>query len=111
LREAASRIAQLRLAYVPLNGYLKRFRKVDSARCLACGEDEDNVTHFLLNCPSYAHERWTPARHARKKRKALTTKALLRDPGLAVPLAAYIRQQDGSDKKVSTTPLKVVMLQ
>ncbi len=58
-RAMSSRIAQLRLLHVPLNGYLKRIRKVDSARCPACREDKENTEHFLLRCPSYVHERWT----------------------------------------------------
>ena len=36
--------------------YLKRIHKVDSTRCLACREDEESIKHFLLRCPSYAHE-------------------------------------------------------
>ena len=79
-REAASKISQLRLKHFPLNGYLKRIRRVDSARCPACGEDTESIEHFLLRCPSYAHERWTLAHHARKKHKPLTIKTLVGDP-------------------------------
>ena len=56
-RLAASRIAQLRLSHVPLNAYLKRIRRVDSARCAACGANKENTKHFLLRCLSYAHKR------------------------------------------------------
>jgi ribonuclease HI len=89
-RLEASRIAQIRLTHFPLNGYLKRIRKVDSARCPACGIDEETTEHFLLNCPSYAHERWTLIQLARKKHEALTLKALLGDPQFTLPLVAYI---------------------
>jgi len=58
-RAMSSRIAQLRLLHILLNGYLKRIRKVDSARCPTCREDKENTEHFLLRCPSYVHERWT----------------------------------------------------
>ena len=34
-REAASRISQLRIGHAPLNQYLKRIGRVDSARCPA----------------------------------------------------------------------------
>jgi hypothetical protein len=90
-REAASRIAQLRFKHIRLNGYLKRIQKVDSARCPACGEDEESIEHFLLRCPNYAYERWALARHTGKKRKPLTIKTLLEDPELVVPLATYIQ--------------------
>ncbi len=90
-RAMSSRIVQLRLSHVPLNGYLKRIHKVDSARCPTCGEDEENTKHFLLRCPSYMHKRWTLIQHARKTCKALTLKILLGDPQFMLPLAAYIQ--------------------
>jgi hypothetical protein len=90
-REAASQISQLRLKHFPLNRYLKRIRRVDSARCPACGEETESADHFLLRCPSYAHERWTLARLAGKKRKPLTLKTLLGDPEFILPLASYIQ--------------------
>jgi len=68
MRLVASRIAQLRLMHILLNAYLKRIWRVDNARCPVCGEDEENTKHFLLRCPSYAHERWTltqPGRSAK----------------------------------------------
>ena len=55
-RRLASLITQLRLQHIPLNAYLKRFKLVNSARCPACGADAETVSHFLLQCPSYAHE-------------------------------------------------------
>ena len=89
-RIAASRIAQLRLRHAPLNGYLKRIRKVDNARCPACGDEEESIEHFLLKCPSYAHERWPLTQLARKKGLNLSLKTLLGDQRIALPLAAYI---------------------
>ena len=89
-REAASRIAQLRLQHAPLNSYLHRFKRVDKANCPACGADDETTAHFLLQCPSFAHERWPLERHARRKRKPLTVETLLGDPDFAVPLSSYI---------------------
>lgn len=89
-REAASRIAQLRLQHAPLNSYLFKFKRVDKANCPACGDEEESTTHFLLGCPVYAHERWPLAQLARKKRKALTLETLLGDPDFAIPLANFI---------------------
>ena len=89
-RDAASRIGQFRLAHSPVNQYLKRIGKVDSARCPACGADEETIRHFLIQCPSYAHERWALAKQASKQRKQVTMEALLGTPELAIPLANYI---------------------
>ena len=87
---SASLILQLRLTHIPLNGYLKRFKRMDSARCLACGADEETITHFLLSCPSYAHKCWALARQAKKNKKGMSLNALLREPSLVIPLANYI---------------------
>ena len=87
----ASRIAQLRLGHAPVNKYLKRMRRVDSARCPACGDDEETPEHFLLHCPSYTHERWALAQRANKLLKALTMETLLGEPEMARTLAKYIR--------------------
>jgi len=89
-RAAASMVAQLRLTHFLLNGYLKRIGRTDNARCLACGEDEEDTTHFLLRCRNYAHERWPLAQHATKKRKSLTLQTMLGDLQFILPLAAYI---------------------
>jgi len=89
-RAAASKIAQLRLRHAPLNGYLKRIRKVDNARCPACGDEEESIEHFLLKCPNYAHERWPLAQLSRKKGLRLTLKTLLGDQWFVLPLAAFI---------------------
>jgi hypothetical protein len=42
-RADASQIAQLRLAHIPLNQYLKKIRKVDSVRCPACGYERETI--------------------------------------------------------------------
>ena len=89
-RTSASKITQLRLLHFPLNTYLQRICKVDSARCPACRENKESIMHFLLKCPGYAHERWTLTELARKKQKALTTQLILGDPQFILPLVAYI---------------------
>ena len=50
-RNMASIIFQLRVGHVPLNKYLHRFKKVDHARCPACGDQVKTVEHFLIHCP------------------------------------------------------------
>jgi len=89
-RNAASQIAQLRMQHFPLNGYLHKIKRTDKASCPACGEGDESITHFLLTCPSYAHERWALAQQARKRRKSMTVEVLLGEPELAIPLANYI---------------------
>jgi ribonuclease HI/exonuclease III len=89
-RRAASSLSQLRLTHIPLNGYLKRFKRVDSSRCPACGADYEDIEHFLLACPSYAHERWALARKVADKGKSLTLKTLLGEPSLAKTLAKFM---------------------
>jgi hypothetical protein len=78
-REEASSITQLRLRHIPLNGYLKQICKVNSARCPACREDEEDIEHFLLRCPKYAYKRWNLARLTIKKHKPLTSETILED--------------------------------
>ena len=85
-----SLISQLRLTHIPLNSYLKRFKRADNARCPACGADEETIGHFLLFCPAYAHERWALAQQVKKKKKLLTIKTLLEDPNLVTLLGNYI---------------------
>ena len=75
---------------MPVNHYLKKIGKVDSARCPACGEEDETVEHYLLSCPSYAHERWTLEQQAKKRSKPLTMEVLLGDKHLIKPLANYI---------------------
>lgn len=89
-REAISRIAQFRIAHAPINQYLKRIGKVDSARCPACGTEEETVEHFLLSCPSYVHERWALEQQAKKARKQMSLGTLLGEPDMITPLANYI---------------------
>ena len=54
----ASLIFQLQVGHAPLNKYLHRFKKVDHARCPACGDQVETVEHFLLHCPNFTHECW-----------------------------------------------------
>jgi ribonuclease HI len=88
-RKAASRIAQFRIGHAPVNQYLKRIGRVDSARCPACGADEETIEHYLLLCPSYAYERWALGMQARKQGKHLTLKTILGEQSMAIPLANY----------------------
>ena len=89
-RTSASRIAQLRLNHAPVNHFLKKIGRVDSARCPACGAEDETINHFLFACPSYAHERWPLKQIAKKLQKPLTAETLLGDKRMIRPLANYI---------------------
>ena len=102
-RADASRIAQFRLGHAPINEYLKRIGRVDSARCPACSEDVETAEHFLLRCENYAHERWALARHASKLRKPMTIQTLLGHPEMTIALAKYIKATSRFKDTLPTT--------
>jgi hypothetical protein len=89
-REAASRIAQLRIGHALFNQYLKRIGRVDSDRCPACRVDTETTEHYLLLCPAYTYERWALGMQARKQGKPFTLKTILGEQGMAIPLVNYI---------------------
>ena len=87
-KKTSSLIFQLRVGHAPLNNYLHRFKKVDSARCPACGEERETTEHFILRCPKYAHERWALLRHI--KDNVPKIEQVLSDPKVIIPLTNYI---------------------
>lgn len=52
----SSIIIQLRSGHVPLNRYLHRIGKSDSASCEQCQDGDEMVQHFILECPAYQWE-------------------------------------------------------
>ncbi len=96
-RADRSPIYQLRTGHIPLNGYLERFKRVDNARCHACGHPKENVQHYHLDCPAYAHERWALFKHCKAKDPKL--KDILNNSKLAVPLANYIQPTGRFDQE------------
>ena len=76
---------------MPVNQYLKCMKRVDRARCPACGDKEEMAKHFMLHCPAYAHKRWALAQQARKIRKPMAMGMLLGLPEMAKAVAKYIR--------------------
>ena len=86
----ASIITQLRIAHVPLNKFLEKINKVDTAGCPSCGASSETVAHYLLECPGYAHERWTLKRRLRKKERVMTVEDILGNTDTMIPLANYI---------------------
>lgn len=88
-RTDISRICQLRTGHIPLNTYLKRIGRATDASCPACGHPKEDVRHFLVDCPAYAHKRWTLQRHSKTRNPSL--KKLLNERKLIVPVANYIQ--------------------
>jgi len=84
-------IAQFRLGHMPINQYLKRIGRVDSARCPACRDGEETAEHFMLRCPAYAHERWALAQQAKKICKPMAIETLLGIPEMARAVLKFIR--------------------
>ena len=61
---------------------------LDSPQCPACGHPKETLEHYLLQCPSYDHERW-PILNLSGGRLPQLTK-LLSSPKMLVPLANYM---------------------
>ena len=87
-KQQSSLLFQLRVGHAPLNAYLHRFKKVESARCPACGYKRENVDHFMLKCPKYDHERWPLLRQVKDNTPKI--ERILSDPKLVIPLLNYI---------------------
>src|SRR5437879_2821795 len=83
LRIGSQRVKRIR-------SYLHRFKREDKANCLACSEDFETSSHFLLDYPSYAFKRWALERQVKRKKKIITLETLLGDLDLALPLVNYI---------------------
>lgn len=81
----------------PLNEYLHRFKKVDSANCPACGHHTETAQHFLLECPKYARERWSLTK--RCKTTELKFGEVLRKSEYIGPLCNYIKATERFDQK------------
>jgi hypothetical protein len=84
--------------HIPLNGYLTRFHRVQSAHCPACSESNETVEHYLIHCPGYAHERWSLKQKLGDK---LTLTSLLANDKALIPLANFIDASQRFTYKVS----------
>jgi hypothetical protein len=79
----------MRTGHIPLNVFLEKIGKVNSARCPACRHTKEDMRHFLMDCPSYAHKRWPLYRHCKKNNPSL--KDLLNVKKMMVPIANYVQ--------------------
>ena len=87
-RNTASCIFQLQVGHSPLNAYLHRFQRVDSPRCPDFGHPKETTEHFLLQCQSYAHERWMILNKTSRTLAKLLR--LLTSPKLLISLANFM---------------------
>jgi ribonuclease HI len=88
-RKGTSWLFQLRTGHLPLNVYLHRFKRVDSAHCPACGFHAESPQYFLLDCPAYAHERWPLLTGLSPKDKEYAS--LIGHAKNAIPIIEYIQ--------------------
>ncbi|KAF5374636.1 hypothetical protein D9615_008936 [Tricholomella constricta] len=87
-RKHAALLFQLRTGHCPLNAYLFRFKKIESAQCQACQQGDETVKHFLLECTAYRRHRAKMYEVVRPGPKAMQT--LLSDPKAVRVLFIYI---------------------
>jgi ribonuclease HI/exonuclease III len=87
-RKGASWLFQLRTGHFPLNEYLYRFKRAESASCPACGFHTETPQHYILDCPAYAHERWPLI--ARKSREGKKYTNIIGKPSNAITLINFI---------------------
>jgi hypothetical protein len=99
-RKGASWLYQMRIGHIPLNAYLFRVKRAENASYPACGHYKEITQHFLLDCPTYAHERW-PLLAGESQRNQEYAK-LLEDTKNAIPLIDYI-QATGRFKQDAAT--------
>ena len=81
---------QLHITHIPLNKFLAKINKVDTAGCPSCGASSETVAHYLLECPGYIHKRWTLERRLRKKERVMTVEDILGNIDIMIPLANFI---------------------
>ena len=88
-RKGASWLFQLRTGHFPLNAYLFRFKRTESAQCPACRHPSETPQHFLLDCIAYAHERWPLIAGKSQKKKEFAY--ILGNEKDAIPLIDFIQ--------------------
>ena len=55
-KQQVATLVRLRTSHVSLNEYLHRFGHKEQPTC-ECGEENENVEHFLLKCKKYTSQR------------------------------------------------------
>lgn len=56
-RAQTSLILQIKSGHIQLNLHLHRMKKIDSSKCPECGTADENVHHFIFDCPAYINKR------------------------------------------------------
>ena len=89
-RTLSSLISQILTNHIPLNAYLFKIKKVNSARCPACGASHETIRHVILTCPIYVFERWPLEQRLKKKRKEMSLENILGDTEFIKPLVNFL---------------------
>ncbi|KAF8577846.1 hypothetical protein K439DRAFT_1363765 [Ramaria rubella] len=106
-RSQASLLIQLHTGHVAPNKHLATIGAIESSTCPSCKRQDESVHHYLLQCPSYAHQ-WhclVTALH----RNAVEISYLLSEPDTIPFLFRYIHQT-GRFKHVVPPPLSQTRL-
>ena len=90
-RASSSLISQILTNHIPLNTYLFKIKKVDSAQCPACGVSHETIRHVILMCPIYAFKRWPLEQHLKKKRKEMSLENILGDTEFIKSLVNFLK--------------------
>ena len=87
---------QLRTGHIPLNFYLRRIRKIDSAMCLKCNEIpgvlqvNESISHFLFDCRAYDEARRDLI--AKIGRSSLSLSKIMKNTDKMKALVTYINR-------------------
>ena len=87
-RNQTSVLTQLRTKHIPLNFYLHRIKRADSAHCPHCPGRVESIRHFLFECRNYTRAR--EALKAKAGRDAFSIRHLLGSPAGTKHLLEYI---------------------
>ncbi|KAI0659786.1 hypothetical protein C8Q70DRAFT_914851 [Cubamyces menziesii] len=87
-RRHTNLLIQLRTNHVPLQAFLERIGKVNTAICPTCGSAPETVSHYLLACSTYTLHRAIHFRPLGYTGRNLKT--LLNSKDATAPLFGYI---------------------
>jgi ribonuclease HI len=99
-RNQMSALTQLRTNHIPLNFYLHRIKRAESADCPHCPGMIEDVDHLLFTCNNYAHAR--QALRDKLGRKASSSRHLLSTEEGTKSLMRYLQQTKRFERSLGT---------
>jgi hypothetical protein len=99
-RNQMSALTQLRTNHIPLNFYLHRIKRTDSADCPHCPGTTEDVDHILFTCKNYMQARQV----LRNKlgRKAFSSRHLLSTEAGAKSLMEFLQHTRRFERNLGT---------